>query len=374
MARKKGKDEQEFSLDDERIPPQETQESEPEFVPEDVQVMRLAAEYAGNSGVKLRIYREGKGGYRDLTLLEEMDPTEFSPMMLREEPYNGGKFRLHFVSPTGLVANRGLTIAPRPANHQNANGIVQLQGMILEGFQKLAEAIKPVATQVQPSRRELLEEMQLMAAMFQPKQQAAPDPMNAFAMLREVMALSKTLTPSPAVATDGNGEVNTTVTLLNLADKYFGNLLEAKKQQSTQPVLPSPDVIPFNQPAAISEDETVIQMKAFAKMLCSQAAINGDVELYANMILDNADEQQILEFINKPDWFESLSSFAPDVSKYRAWFDELRSALIEMTTPEPAETSGTLTETGTSGNVALDVAQFRPFDGTITDSNVPAKS
>src|SRR4051812_25335188 len=67
---------------------------EPDFTPEDVAINNLLAEL-GDTEATVRIYREGKGGFKDLTLIEEVSVSEFTPIMLKHPPYNGGTFRIH---------------------------------------------------------------------------------------------------------------------------------------------------------------------------------------------------------------------------------------------------------------------------------------
>lgn len=322
--------------------------------PADVEVLTLAQEFGSQEGVVLRIYRQGKGGVRDLTLLDEIAPSEFAPMMLADEPYNGGTFRLHFRSPTGLVANKQLTVAPRrKALTGAAPEVAQLHETMQRGFSMLAEAmakaIQPAAPVPQPTRRELIEEMAAIASLF--RQSAAPqpaaDPLSALKMVREFSEVAKSLVPAPAVVTDG-GEINTTATLLNLADKYFSSLSKMKNEAETAHVAALPQ--PQPQPEQSREDG-MQQLRAFAKMLCVRAAGGADVETYANLILDEVGDETARQFVESADWFEKLSEIAPEAKNYRAWFDELRQALIDMTTPDPEEKAAELTAPPAPGTI-----------------------
>ena len=382
MTKAKGKPKkdaaEEFNLDDEQE--QVAQPPAEEIPPEDVAIMQLASEYSNNTDITLRIYREGKT-HRDLAFIKEMHPKEFSPSMLQDEPFNGGKFRLYFVSPTGFVANRGINVEPKPAAKNNGAELQGIAAMLAEGFKQLGERIAPA--QAPQSRMQFLEEMRMFKEVFQSGSTNAPatsDPLAAIRMIKEFAAVTKEITTPAAsvVATNEEGEINPTATMLRLAEKYFGGLMELK-QSAAQQVVPQTESASIAAPIVSAqpgqeENEAVIQLRGFAKLLCAHAAVNGDVESDANFILDSVAEEEILGFLNAPDWFEKVCGFAPAASKYKEWFDELRAAILEMTAPEtPTVESATLTaeeNTGTMAASPVSPAVSSPGEG----ANVPAKS
>jgi hypothetical protein len=75
--------------------------------------------------------------------------------------------------------------------------------------------------------------------------------------------------------------------------------------------------------------------------LIYQASLNKSPELYAEVVLDNmpagVDPAKLKEYLSRDDWWQLLSSFAPGVQPYPAWFAEARTFLIEgideMTAP-----------------------------------------
>lgn len=340
-------------------PDDEQEFTEETFVPEDVQAMDLARQYAGEEGISLRIYRQLKGGYRDLEFLLEMQPSEFTPSLLQEEPYNGGKFRLHFVSPTGFVANKGITIASRPTvKPAQPDALQPVMQVMMDGFSKMADAMKAMVPQSQ-SRADMLGELKLMAEFLRPQNAGNGGVIGELETVRKVFDLVKTLTPNPVVAVGESGEVNTGQTMLNIFDKFLTSVMEAKRGEAApQPVQGTLNAPVEKEIPSQLEDDALNEIRMFSRMLCKQASVGGDVEIYANMVLDNAEEKAILEFINSADWFEKLVSFEPDIGKFRPWFDELRNAIIEMTTPDPDEIAAAKAAEG----AALTVA---PGSGTV---------
>lgn len=322
--------------------------ADPSFIPEDVEVLNLAKQYANDDGVTLRIYKEGKGGYRDLTFMAEMKPDEFTPSLLQEEPYNGGRFRLHFCSRTGMIANKGLNVAPAPRHLvKNDAAVTQLS----EKFDSLSGILRELVSRQTapppvPSRIELINEMRAMAELFgrqnnqpAPSNTIANDPFAILRLMREFTEFQRSVSPSQPAVTNEKGELDSTATLINLADRFLSGLMQLKNNQPQPqnvnvPQIPQATVIPENNLERVESNDMLTQMTAFLNVLCVQAAADGDVETYANIILDNVDEKAVLEFVNKPDWFETLIKANPNAANYRPWFDELRAAIVEMTQPD----------------------------------------
>jgi hypothetical protein len=75
-------------------------------------------------------------------------------------------------------------------------------------------------------------------------------------------------------------------------------------------------------------------LSATLQQLIVQAGKNRDPELYAEVTLDNVpdgiDAKQLIPFLERPDWWAQLQSFAPAVSPYPAWFADYREAVLAM--------------------------------------------
>ena len=71
---------------------------------------------------------------------------------------------------------------------------------------------------------------------------------------------------------------------------------------------------------------------------------NRDPELYANVLLEELPEDQdpatLMQFIERPDWFDWLKSLDPRVANFPQWFAQLRAHLIRYLKEELAAPSG----------------------------------
>ncbi len=230
-------------------------------------------------------------------------------------------------------------------------------GKIIEtmqsGFEKMATMFAGAlgnlaANQPKPkTAMETLQELQMMKEIMgvhnQPSAPAA-DPMQ---MMEIAMNLAEKI--HPRTGEPGTGEV------IMEAIKGLAPLLQQgmQRQQAAPvmvpqlqhvqipapvaPALQMPDgtAAPVTQTQPAQEtDEMNLARKMYLNLLVSNAQADNDPSTYANLMLDLAGEQAALEFANDPQWFEKLCAEEPRAANFRAWFDELRMTVLELTKPE----------------------------------------
>lgn len=82
--------------------------------------------------------------------------------------------------------------------------------------------------------------------------------------------------------------------------------------------------------------------------LHEDAASNLDVELVADMLYEKASKRfgmfapldQVLQYLQHPQWWELLTGFYQPINPYRAWVDDVRKALVEIVAEEIRKQSG----------------------------------
>lgn len=91
----------------------------------------------------------------------------------------------------------------------------------------------------------------------------------------------------------------------------------------------------------------MMMFKGYLSQLVQKAREDADPGLYAEIILDNLDDEKIAFFLTGPNGIENLINVDPAVSTVRPWFERLRtevsamltdddeSAMVEETQPEP---------------------------------------
>lgn len=329
------------------IPP----ENEENFVPEDVAVLEMLDEYKGDPDAVVRIYRQGNN-YRDLTLMHECSPAEFTPMMLAHEPFNGGTFRLHIRSRTGLYGNRMLKVMPAPVKPVNVagsadNAILTALGETNKNILALAQAVATPREAANPLAT--LEGIKVIAEMFKPAAVApvvAEDGfMKTMSAVRTFMEMSKAMSPA-SLPTDGEGKVDIGNLALMKGLDLFGKAMEtkltapAKVETATIPVMVGGDTLSeaeISIPADNFTDEqrdqaVLLQLKM--RQANRAASRNEDTTEWAELVFEALDDADIVELHGDAQWFEKICGMVPEAISNRAWFEKVRDAVIAQAVAE----------------------------------------
>lgn len=212
-------------------------------------------------------------------------------------------------------------------------------------------AIDPMALQ-----RDTIGMLASMREVFtQPAQQvAAPvSTTSTFSQLKELLEIKNLL-----VGEGGDGDTNP---LMDMAKTFLPALMAgAQNTPALQAPQPKPQALmrpsikqPINQP---TESPAMLKMMQGLKTLTDAAKRDGDVDLYAELIVDQFDMDQIKSFIANPDALDKLALFSNDVKLYRAWFEKLRNIIIQwIAEAESADdTESHETDTTNKNDIATD--------------------
>lgn len=341
----------EAGTDDETNNAQAHETPEPEFTPEDVAVSELLSEL-GDDSATVRIYRQGKGGYRDLTLISEVGIAEFTPIMLSHPPYNGGVFRIHARSAGGLKVNRELKVEPAPvtlAPSAPAVPIPSAQDIAKTVAETLAVTLAPMLTALQrPPENPLstLEGIRAIAEITRPQglppvTAQGPD---AFKLMDSVVSMADRLAGLRGGGGDGDGPG-----LMTTLVREFGPMLReaiAKNPEAVGRVVSSiqggqtapvstlpPSATAGNNPDNMTEEQRMNimrqgQIRLGLQFLCMQAAANNDPVLYADVVLDNVPAEDLKAMLAADDWIERLAQFHPQVRNFGEWFNTLKTEIL----------------------------------------------
>lgn len=316
--------------------------------PGDVAVMQLIDELGGDDQATVHIYRQGTS-YKDLELISECAPEDFKPIMLAHPPYNGGTFRIHIRSKTGIIANKELKVA-RSATAETAEAKPPAQNDIMamimamnaannERMEKLLAAMRP-AEPVNPLAT--LDGLKTMASVIKemmpaPVQApAAGGGMDFFTVLRASRELKEVM-GGDKIPTDSDGNISESAMMFSALKDI---LLAAKGQ-------PAPAAAaPVAQPAAaqiaapvdqqpLSEDEQEMNfrlglMRIELSRAVRQAETNGDVAAYGARLYDLLDESDITDMATQGTWFAKLCALEPRCQPHEIWFTAVRAEVIRL--------------------------------------------
>ena len=303
----------------------------PDDEPDGESVENLLSELQSVEGANVKIYRVLVNN--KLAWIYDCHPSEFRMEDLRDV-YEGGKFRV-FVYNTEdgrkmLKSSQFVFVEPKrtPAglpSHAPANDTAALVGAMLQGmqagFENLGRLIvqnQHVAPAVDPigMQNAMLNNMLIMKQVLGGGAESGSTVEKALDMFRQGMQMGKEL--NPAAVTSDSSDV------LMEALKTIGPVLaQAAAQPQAQaqaPQLPQPVIVP--QP--VTEEQNMFNTKRmYLNLACQKAAQNADPMLYADLILDNLPESEILAFLSAPDPLTELARIEPNVMQHREWFSGL---------------------------------------------------
>lgn len=236
--------------------------------------------------------------------------------------------------------------APEPEVERAQTDISNVLQNIVTGMQEanrqllagLAQIMRPPP---QPTRADMLQEMQLMKQMFTAPDTGRQDPTD---ILMRGIELAKSIQPR-------DGDTSGMDVLQEAIRSFAPAVAEVVKRAHIAPHpriqsqikipqghnvpqgdnAPQGDNVPPpalpTQPTNLNGADSMILFKYYLGMLCQKAANNSDPALYADMVADNLNDDQLIELLNKPDIVAHLAAINPDVAKHTAWFQTLEKEL-----------------------------------------------
>jgi hypothetical protein len=316
---------------------------------DDQALMRVCQELGDDDGAMVYIHREGKTS-KERVYVDEMPPGEFTLQMLKDEPYNGGTFRIFVRAPGegGFRANRKITVEPRPKRPEPPAG----QAMAAPGQDAVLTAIQAMQAQNAEMMKGLTLALQGIGTAMQHKGESSIDKLNEIKLLKEIFAPG-TAAPAAAPSIDPMQQIQTTFELAKTIAKTMaggesseGGLLEMGKSfielltaqaqnrppaqaangQGGAPQLEAPNEPPENNEA--------MMMQIFFNQVIAKAQQNVDPIGTAYQIVEMVPEEQVRALLDAPDWMTQLAKIDERVLNYPAWFDDLRANVRQILTPD----------------------------------------
>ena len=313
----------------------------------------LISEFTGAADIVVNVYRQGEG--KNISFLFRTSPDEMSGGEIMErcrDNYGTGDYRIHIRQGPRIVHNRGFSVEakkePDPALQQQTTtaDIVSLitaqnqnmQQMFLATMTAMAEAMKgreppppPDPVAMQNSIVQSLVALKQLAVGEEPKQK---DPVE---LLIQGVTLANEMRPS-------DGETNANDLVLAGLKAFAPTITEATRAgiaNQAQPGQPQPGQPLPGQPADPQAAEAAerekalnlkkVMMKQQLGWLVKQAAQGKHPELYAELLLDQVGEREVLAFIERDDALQQLANIEPDVQYHVPWFEALRQCILELT-------------------------------------------
>lgn len=319
-------------------------------LPGDVAVMNLLQTLDVNDEARVMIYKQGPGGYRDLTLINEVAPADFAPIQLAQAPYNGGTFRIHIRSPSGIIGNKELKVAPAPQSLRMEQPQTQPQIDTLQLIRELSAAsdirMERMIQAMKPPDVDQLGMIERVAGILKSSQ---PVPQNnqgmdlgaTLGVMAKMISLSKDLMPTP-IPVDANGNASDMGIMMSMAKEFVSAISASKQQAGTAVALPpaqqiehaTPNTVVNNDGLTDDEREEMRILEAMYKMqlrrACKAATEKTDPTEYADSIYEMLPDGELDAFVYDPEWFERLCVLEPNCKIHQQWFTAVKDAIVRF--------------------------------------------
>lgn len=299
----------------------------------------------------IKVYRDAEKG-RNKAFLFDCSPSDLPILERLRDQYGTGNFRA-LVYRNGKLRRHLKYAIEAPKYHvpenQAANTEASAVALALNNQSSMMGDLINKITQQQTAPIQPLDPMammQSMVAMMAGLQNLMPAaPVNDSKQMMDMFIQGITLAKEMG---DSDGETN----FMDIARDVMKSLPLGQMMQNAQNPSPNqpaisahPNARPINpqgqnqapnpqseiSPQNEQEQETMM-IKMFLEQLVSQAKRNGDVEIYAAMILDNVEPQKIHNFLITHDPKTYLTGISTGIAQYWPWFEALMTALkIELT-------------------------------------------
>jgi len=374
----------------------------------------------------LTVTRKMKGG-RKTAFLFEIDEYEDLPSLqvkLRDE-YGGGEFFIEGRKRGRWVLKQELNIEPplqveKPIEKNNDSGdrITELMLMMQENARKDAQQTRDLMVTMQDNARQAQldaakSQNEMLVKMMEINSNNKSDAMGPLDMITMVTSISEmnnkgdpteTLLRGLELGKELAGNNGADESILTTALKTIGKPLTemASKaaavsqvtmpQEPTKPKLPNENNAQNAAPKNVemeTDEMKFLKFKPVLEMLIKAATNNADHALYAELAIDQLDDDIIERFILIEENYLQLYQMIPQTAPLKPWLDICRDHVIgymaeDNQAPEPPDNVHEITgdhspepipnETGTDGqhiptDISGETIEHDPIDGEFTSED-----
>ena len=325
------------------IRPNSSQEYDFDETPDDEAIKNAVTELGGMPEAEVKIYRCGVG--KDVTFLYSIHPSEFRLDDIQKE-YGSGKYRIYvFDENRKQVTNRSIKIEAKPSgisqvqnNQSNDIGLLaqSMMNSMSIGFQELGKLIvqaRPAPFDPMQMQMQMMQQMVAMKQLLGGQENTGMGFQQGLEMFSKGLEMAKEINPTPS------GETTTADLLMEAVKSFAPVIAQSAAQKMAQDnaaalaATNTPSHTPNNTHLLNApQDKETMMKKYYLNMACKKAAQNADPALYAELVLDNLSEADILTLMSSPSPIQELAKIEPNVLKYPLWFSELFTQINELLT------------------------------------------
>lgn len=290
--------------------------------------------------VRVKVYRIDPKTPGRLTWCQDYTPAEFEQgdLAMIRETWGPGAYQIRIIGATGIAARSDVSISaplivnPAPAPQAAPDsGVAQALQMLAETQTHILRALQerpdPAAQMMQN-----LEMLKLMREAMGPTPAQAPSAAPVSSPVTQLTEMLQTMKLLREAAQDIAPSKDDEPSLMTMVPGVL-ELVKTAMQPgaSSAPALPQPIVIPQSiehparNPAPLPTPETtevqpmgILILRGLLQQLIAIADKGESPEVGGEYIADKLPDE-IIEYLDLPNWFEILASFAPDVKRHEAW-------------------------------------------------------
>ena len=350
------RDEEDLELDEEEI------EEKEELTQEEEDLQGILAELGTARNVTMSLYRTGSG--RKLAFLFSCQPSDYSLGELQErlrDEYDGGDFRIQVRKGSKLMVNQGLSVeAPKKLKEyekpkENNNDIVALIATMNENSRQSSDDMRTLMMKQSQDNMNMVLKMMEIQAQNNNQKDSGPDMFTMLATFKELFGDKKedpmnTFLKGLEFGKElGSGNEDILTTAVKTFGKPIADMVEHFNQASPIPApaasrqqmkpqkpqqqienKPAPNNAPENQ--AEGQDEVLLkllELKPYINMLVVAASQDADIDTYANMVLDQVDNNTLYQVLNNNEYWDKFFIVVQPANQFRQWFEDLRVTVLD---------------------------------------------
>lgn len=308
--------------------------------------------------VKVKLYRVDPKTPGRLAWCQDYTPAEFEAgdLEMVRETWGPGAYQIRIIGATGIAARSDVTIsAPLNANPAPAPQVAPDSG-VSQALQMLAETQSAIlqALQQRPDpMQQMMQQMQLLKT-FRDVMGPTTPPVSApvSSPVTQLQEMLTTMRLFKEAAKDIGGDESSEPSAMAMLPGLLDVVKTAMTPQQQQPFIPQPITIPASieqpsrNPAPIPVPETsesepmgILVLRGLMQQLLAMAAGGEPVENGAEFIADKLPDE-LLQYLDLPNWFDILASFAPDVRAHEQWIRDAKARADEMLNEVDEDTPG----------------------------------
>lgn len=320
----------------------------------------MLASLQGATTSRITVYRVVKN--QPQSYVFECDPASFSLDDLRDK-YNGGEFRLYVTKDGRLFKNMRVVVEPKQMPHHAehmapASGMADVLAVMRDGFAAQAAALREAmaAARPAPSPFSMMDIPAIITsiagAVTALRPAVAPAPTEstskAIDMFMQGLQLARELRDDASPPDNSIGGMLRDV----LKSPIVAAAVQSAAQTQAQPqparlpnpaaATPQPAQVSHAKPVATPTEESQV-LSYYLGMLVNKAKAGADPSLYADLVLDNVPDEQLLAWLKRGDnLIDDFIASNPAVAEHRDWFVSLIQSVHEAVASEqePEPTGG----------------------------------